>query len=96
MKPFVVLAGFSLDFVDIFDDPFPDVQKWLEIVGNGQKSGSGTAKGSKRRPGRPPRAGNRPKIATDLPERLGGVCLGGVWVPLTNWTEGNGPRGLGP
>ena len=37
MKPFVVLAGFSLDFVGIFDDPFPDVQKWLEIIGNGKK-----------------------------------------------------------
>ena len=55
MKPFVVLAGFSLDFVDIFDDPFPDVQKWLEIVGNGQKSGSGGAKGSKRLPWEAPK-----------------------------------------
>ena len=45
VKPFVVLAGFSLDFVGVFDDPFPDVQKWLEIVGNGQTSGSGGAKG---------------------------------------------------
>ena len=76
VKPFVVLAGFSLDFVDIFDDPFLDVQKWLETVGNGQKPGSGGAKGSKRRPGRPPRAGNRPKIAANLHERLGEFAWG--------------------
>ena len=55
MKPFVVLAGFSLDFVDIFDDPFPDVQKWLEIVGNGQKSGSGGGKKVKKAPWEAPK-----------------------------------------